>query len=274
MWDPWRRGLGRFVYGDQGGVMADICTAHGHLRWFIYPRPPDQASDLPEFVRLEGAPYHTAQFLTFHISSHFQLPVSLYHSGRPNPVQPNRFHQKAEQQAVRCHSRSLSALQQSMAASRWTDGSVSIYVGASLSRAEGGGEAVKREDHNSILWFYPSVSGWILFYQEIKRKISINVYGFITEFMLFCSGLSCWSFVPGEIKIWNKCEGSKWYLREKHILQLYKLHDGHSFKLNSPTSVIVLIIYHSILVKPETSLHSHLLTSHTWKSIYTRSFSK
>ncbi|CAL8370052.1 unnamed protein product [Boreogadus saida] len=40
-------------------------------------RPPDQDSDLPEFVRLEGAPYHTAQFLTFRISSHFQLAVSL-----------------------------------------------------------------------------------------------------------------------------------------------------------------------------------------------------
>ncbi|KAK9539207.1 hypothetical protein VZT92_004327 [Zoarces viviparus] len=69
--------------------MADICTAHGHLRWFIYPRPPDQASDLPAFVRLEGAPYYTTQFLTFHISSHFQLPVSLYHSTRPDPVQAN-----------------------------------------------------------------------------------------------------------------------------------------------------------------------------------------
>ena len=73
------RRVGRFVFGGRGGVMADICTAHGHLRWFIYPRPPDQASDLPEFVRLEGGPYHTAQFLTFHISSHFQLPASLYH---------------------------------------------------------------------------------------------------------------------------------------------------------------------------------------------------
>ncbi|KAL7386521.1 hypothetical protein ABVT39_009590 [Epinephelus coioides] len=83
------RGPGRFVFGGWGGVMADICTAHGHLRWFIYPRPPDQASDLPEFVRLEGAPYYTTQFLTFHISSHFQLPVSLYHSTRPNPVQAN-----------------------------------------------------------------------------------------------------------------------------------------------------------------------------------------
>lgn len=78
---------GRFVFGGWGSVMADICTAHGHLGWFIYPRPPDQASDLPEFVRLEGAPYHTTQFFTFHISSHFQLPVSLYHSARPNPVQ-------------------------------------------------------------------------------------------------------------------------------------------------------------------------------------------
>lgn len=86
----WERGLGRFVFGGRGGVMADICTAHGHLRWFIYPRPPDQASDLPEFVRLEGAPYHTTQFLTFHISSHFQLPVSLHHSARPNPVQADR----------------------------------------------------------------------------------------------------------------------------------------------------------------------------------------
>lgn len=81
----WRRGgreggLTQFVFGGRGSVMADICTAHGHLRWFIYPRLPDQASDLPEFVRLEGGPYHTTQFLTFHISSHFQLPVSLYHS--------------------------------------------------------------------------------------------------------------------------------------------------------------------------------------------------
>lgn len=83
------RGLGQFVFESQGGVMADICTAHGHLRRFIYPRPPDQASDLPEFVRLEGAPYHTAQFLTFHVSSHFQLPVSLHRSTRPNPVQAN-----------------------------------------------------------------------------------------------------------------------------------------------------------------------------------------
>lgn len=85
--------------------MADICTAHGHLRWFIYPRPPDQASDLPEFVRLEGAPYHTTQFLTFHMSSHFQLPVSLYHSARPNPVQASRaqFHE-GEKQAFECHS--------------------------------------------------------------------------------------------------------------------------------------------------------------------------
>lgn len=60
--------------------MADINAAHGHLPWFIYPRPLDQASDLPEFVRLEGAPYHTVQFLTFHISSHFQLPFCLQHS--------------------------------------------------------------------------------------------------------------------------------------------------------------------------------------------------
>lgn len=104
------RGLGRFVFGGRGGVMADICTAHGHLRWFIYPRPPDQASDLPEFVRLEGAPYHTTQFLTFHISSHFQLPVSLYHSTRPNPVQAKTIPSpsKAEKQAGRCHSRNMS----------------------------------------------------------------------------------------------------------------------------------------------------------------------
>jgi len=68
-------GMGRGLC--QARVMADIWTEHGHLLWFIYPRPPDQASDLPEFVRLEGAPYHTAQFLTFRISSHFQLPVSL-----------------------------------------------------------------------------------------------------------------------------------------------------------------------------------------------------
>lgn len=76
------------VFVGQGGVTADICTAHGHLWWFIYPRPPDQASDLPEFVRLEGAPHHTTQFLTFHISSHFQLPVSLYHWTQPGTGQP------------------------------------------------------------------------------------------------------------------------------------------------------------------------------------------
>lgn len=84
--------LGRLVFGGQGGVMADICTVHGHLWWFIYPRPLGQASDLPEFVRLEGAPYHTTQFLTFHISCHFQLPVSLHHWAGPSPVQENRTH--------------------------------------------------------------------------------------------------------------------------------------------------------------------------------------
>ena len=88
--ERWRRERG-FVFGGRVGVMADICSAHGHLKWFIYPRPPDQASDLPEFVRLEGAPCHTTQFLTFHISSHFQLSVSLYHLTRPNPVQENQL---------------------------------------------------------------------------------------------------------------------------------------------------------------------------------------
>lgn len=104
------RGLGRFVFAGRGRVMADICTAHGHLGWFIYPRPPDQASDLPEFVRLEGAPYHTTQFLTFHISSHFQLPVPLQHSARPSPVQakPSPSSSKAEQQAEQRHPTSLS----------------------------------------------------------------------------------------------------------------------------------------------------------------------
>lgn len=107
----WERGLGQFVFEGRGGVMADICTAHGHLRWFIYPRPPDQALDLPEFVRLEGAPYHTIQFFTFHISSHFQLPVSLYHSTRPNPVQANYTQfSKSEKQAGQFHSGNMSGV--------------------------------------------------------------------------------------------------------------------------------------------------------------------
>ncbi|TNN25024.1 hypothetical protein EYF80_064849 [Liparis tanakae] len=94
MWDREKgkegeEGESGFVFGGRGSAMADICTAHGHLGWFIYPRPPDQASDLPEFVRLEGAPDYTTQFLTFHISSHFQLPASLHHSARPDPVQAN-----------------------------------------------------------------------------------------------------------------------------------------------------------------------------------------
>lgn len=76
------RSPGWCVFGGQGGVMGDICTAHGHPWWFIYPRPPDQTSDLPVFVRLEGAPYHTTQFLTFHISSNFQLPFF------PLPLKP------------------------------------------------------------------------------------------------------------------------------------------------------------------------------------------
>lgn len=83
--------------GRGGGVMADIWTAHGHLRGFIYPSPPDQASDLPEFVRLQGAPYHTDQFLTFHISSHFQLLVSLYH---PNLTQTSPELSQAEPSQV------------------------------------------------------------------------------------------------------------------------------------------------------------------------------
>lgn len=122
-WRGGRRGggLAQFVFGGWGSVMADICTVHGHLRWFIYPRLPDQASDLPEFVRLVGAPYHTTQFLTFHISSHFQLPVSLYHSTQPNPTQSKQTiprSRKMEIQAGQCHSGS----NECVVTSRWTDG--------------------------------------------------------------------------------------------------------------------------------------------------------
>lgn len=92
-----RESLGWFVYALQGAVMADICAAHGHLRQLIYPRPPDQASDLPEFVRLEGGPYRTAQFLTFHLSSHFQLPVSLYHSNPARACHAVFHHGKGEE---------------------------------------------------------------------------------------------------------------------------------------------------------------------------------
>lgn len=42
---------------------------------FIYPRPLDLSLDLPQFVRLKGAPYRMEQFLRFHISSHSQLPL-------------------------------------------------------------------------------------------------------------------------------------------------------------------------------------------------------
>lgn len=145
--------VGRFVFGGRGGVMADICTAHGHLRWFIYPRPPDQASDLPEFVRLEGAPYHTTQFLTFHISSHFQLPVSLYHSTRPNPVQANytQFQQSRKNRpASATHEKHERVIRPYglLHLDRWM--SKYIYVGVSFNCSGKLWCACKKEVNNSI----------------------------------------------------------------------------------------------------------------------------
>lgn len=33
--------------GSRGSVMADMCSVHGHPRWFIYLRPPDQGLGPP-----------------------------------------------------------------------------------------------------------------------------------------------------------------------------------------------------------------------------------
>lgn len=66
------RALAVYVQGLCDGRFLDSAWSSPQ---FIYPRPLDLGSDLPQFVRLKGAPYRMKQFLRFHISSHSQLPV-------------------------------------------------------------------------------------------------------------------------------------------------------------------------------------------------------